>query len=226
MKLQLTTLLTLSLFTGLVSAADSQRPVTSGIIKEYNDPSVRPQDDFFDFMHGNWIKKTPIPPDQSSWGAFEILASDTLKQLRELIEAIDPNQATDLDAKKIGDFYASFMDEAKLEALGASPLQADLARIAALENKKDLSALCASMERLGVSYPFSMSIEQDARESSRYAVNIVQDGLGMPDRDYYLKSKDPKLAAIRSNYLKHIETMLGLVGDKDAASHAKEILAL
>jgi predicted metalloendopeptidase len=226
-KFKLPALLALSLLSSFAYSAAPTPPLSSGITKENYDLSVRAQDDFFQHVHGTWLKKTAIPADQSSWGAFEILADDTLSQLRTLIEATanDTNRRDGSDTQKIGDFYASFMDEAKLEQLGLTPLQAELTRIAALTDKKDLPALCAHLDQIGVSYPFGVGVDQDAKDATRYAVFITQNGLGMPDRDYYLKTNDAKLNKIRAAYVKHVQAMLSLAGDKNAAIHAKDILA-
>ncbi len=227
MYLKISIWLVLGIISGSCHAADSSSPLSSGIAKENIDASVRAQDDFFQYLNGIWLKKTQIPADQSSWGAFEKLADDTLLQLRSVIEAAakDTNRIEGSDTQKIGDFYQSFMDEAKLEQLGLTPLQPELARLAALSDKKGLPELCAHFDRIGVTCPFGMSIGQDEKESSRYALSIRQEGLGLPDRDYYLNLNDAKLAGIRAAYQQHIQAMLKLIGDQNAGVHAKEVLA-
>ncbi|HZV64141.1 MAG TPA: M13-type metalloendopeptidase, partial [Telluria sp.] len=224
--------LTLALLGGLAQAADTAmnvkgaKPLASGIAVQYVDPAVRVQDDFFLHMNGKWLKDTPIPADKSSWGAFEKLHDDTQPQLLALIEnaAKDPNKAAGTDAQRIGDFYASFMDEKKVEELGLAPLSTELARIAALKDKSELPAMMAHLGQLGVNVPYDYGIHQDAKDSTKYVADISQGGLGMPDRDYYLKPDDAKLADARAKYQVHVERMLALAGSKSAAADAKAIV--
>jgi predicted metalloendopeptidase len=200
--------------------------LSAGIASEYFESSVRAQDDFFEHTNGKWLKTTEIPADKSSWGAFAKLHEDTQPQLRSIIEkaAANQNKATGTDAQRIGDLYASFMDEARLEQLGLSPLRAELDRIAAVKDKAELPALLAHLGQIGVGVPFDFGIHQDAKDSTKYVADISQGGLGMPDRDYYLKLDDAKMADTRAKYLKHVEKMLGLAGDANAAANAKAIV--
>ncbi|MCU6432811.1 M13 family metallopeptidase [Undibacterium sp. Jales W-56] len=232
MKRHLVSALTLSLLAGFASAADvpkaTQTGPISGIDIGYIEPAVRAQDDFFTHLNGKWLKTTEIPADKSSWGAFAKLRDDTLPQLKGLIEAAqqDSKKKAGSDEQKIGDFYSSYMDEKKLESLSYKPLAGELQAIRAIKDKKAIPALIAHMNQIGVAAPYAMYVGQDARESTKYAAYVTQGGLGLPDRDYYLKKDDVKLAEIRAKYEKHIEKILSLVGEKDAASHAKAILAL
>ena len=227
MKLQLfsTLALVLSAVNAVVGAASKQN---SGIDVAYIDETVRPQDDFFRHFNGKWLASTEIPADKSSWGAFLELRDDTLPQLRAIIEAAaqDPNAVPGSDAQRIGDFYASFMDEKKLDRLGPKPLAKELARIAALQDKKQIPALIAHLNQLGVNTAYRLAIHQDAHDSTRYIVDLKQSGLGMPDRDYYLKRDDAKLGEARANYQTHIGNMLELAGGRHAAADARQVLAL
>ncbi len=208
-------------------AQQSAPALVSGIDLSAMDATVRIQDDFYGFTNGNWMKKTVIPEDKSSWGVFYELRDNALTQVRSLIEAATKNPGKpDSEARKIADMYASFMDEKTRNALGFKPLQADLARVAAIKDKKDLPALFAYLNRTGVETPFALSVYQDAKRTDTYAVYVSQSGLGLPDRDYYLKDDDAKLKDARAKYLKHIERMLAMSGDKSAASHAADILDL
>ena len=148
-----------------------------------------------------------------------------MPQLRSIIEAQQQAQArrTGSEAQKIGDAYASFMDEKKLEGLGVRALAGELNKIRLMRDKKALPALIAHLAQIGVTAPYSLSVGQDARESTKYAAYISQSGLGMPDRDYYL---DVKLAPVRAKYQRHIEKMLSLAGAKDAAASAGAIVEL
>jgi predicted metalloendopeptidase len=199
----------------------------SGIAVEYIDPSVRVQDDFFAHLNGKWLAKTEIPADKSSWGTFAKLDDDLRPQLRAIIEdaAKSPNQKAGSDAQRIGDYYASFMDEQKLESLGLTPLNAELARIAAMKDKSELPAMMAHLGELGVRVPYDFGIHQDAKDSTKYVADISQGGLGMPDRDYYLKADDARMADALAKYQVHVEKMLALAGSKTAAADAKAIVA-
>ena len=211
---------------GAKTAANANA-LASGIALQYVEPSVRPQDDFFAHLNGKWLKTVEIPADKSSWGAFHQLREDTLPQLRAIIEkAAAAKGANGSEVQKIGDFYASYMDEARLEQLGITPLNGELAKIAAVKDKAELPALFAHLGRLGVNTPFVFYIHQDAKDSTKYVADLYQAGLGMPDRDYYLKQDDAKLADIRAKYQQHAEKMLAMAGDKNAAANAKAIVEL
>jgi len=210
------------------TAATAPAGLSSGIATKYIEPGVRAQDDFFEHLNGKWLKSVEIPADKSTWGAFHQLRDDTLPQLRAIIErtAADKNAAAGSEARKIGDFYASYMDEARLEQLGAAPLKGEMNKIAAIKDKAELPALFAHLGRVGVNVPFVFFIHQDAKDSTKYVADLYQAGLGMPDRDYYLKQDDAKLADVRTKYGQHIEKMLALAGSKTAAADAKAILDL
>jgi predicted metalloendopeptidase len=209
------------------TTAKAAPTLSAGIATQFVEPSVRAQDDFFDHVNGKWMKTTEIPADKSSWGSFQKLQDDTQPQLRGLIEAaIAKHAAAGTDDQRIADYYASFMDEAKLEKLGLSPLSSELARIAAIKDKSELPALFAHMSKLGVNTPYDFGIHQDNKDSTKYVADIGQGGLGMPDRDYYLKTDDAKLSDTRAKYLAHVEKMLSMAGDKNAAANAKAIVAL
>jgi predicted metalloendopeptidase len=245
-KRYLLSALTLSLLTSLFASAPyaaaptqnesakvskntaANEKLISGIETQYIDPSVRLQDDFFQHLHGKWLKEVDIPADKSSWGSFNKLSDDVQPILRTIIEkaAKEGSKTPGSDAQKIGDFYNSFMDEKKLDELGLKPLQNELTKIDALKDKKQIPAMIAHFNRAGVTAPYDIGIEQDAKDSTKYVAVMAQSGLGMPDRDYYLKLDDAKLSEVRAKYLKHIETMLSMAGDKDAAANAKQILAL
>ena len=226
MKRYLLSALTLSLMTAFAGAADTA-PV-SGIDTQYIDASVRPQDDFYRYLNGGWLKTAQIPEDKSSWGTFAKLRDDVLPRLRAIIEAAeaDKTRKAGSDAQKIGDMYASFMDEKKLESLGVKPLAGELNRIRAIKDKKAFPMLIAHLGEIGVATPYGLYVSQDARESTKYAVGISQSGLGLPDRDYYLKKDDAKLADTLVKYEAHVAKILALGGDKHAAASAKAVVAL
>ena len=196
----------------------------SGIVLQNMDTAVRAQDDLYRHVNGRWLDATEIPPDKAQYGAWVEVIEKTLDQLRAIVESGEA--PADAQARSVADLYASFMDEARLEALGLKPLAAEFARIDAIRDKAELPALIAHYQRIGVSMPYDLDVHQDAKDSTRYIVDLGQGGLGMPDRDYYLKDDDAKLAEVRARYHVYVQTMLRMVGDAQPAASAQEILAL
>ena len=224
-KRYLLSTLTLSLMAAFANAAPAAPGVpTSGIQTQYIDPSVRVQDDFFAHVNGKWLKTTEIPADKASFGTGAMLNDEIQPQVRAIIEAAQADKKAGPDARKIGNLYTSYMDEAKRMQLGYKPLAGELTKIRNLKDKKALPALMAHLSMIGVSTPYGMRVGQDARDSTRYAAYLGQRGLGLPDRDYYLKD-DARMLDIRAKYVKHMETMLGMVGRSDAAKAASDIMA-
>jgi predicted metalloendopeptidase len=216
--------------TGVSASAQraAQQPVLrSGIDLQYVDSSVRPQDDAYQYLNGKWLRTFQLPPDKGAVGSFTAIEDATEEQLRSIVESLD--QATpvdgDADAKKLADLYASFMNEEQLEALGLKPLQAEFAAIDAIKDMNALPALMAHMNAIGAGAPYGLFVNLDARNSTQYAVSLFQGGLGLPDRDYYLKD-DVKLKQARVSYRAHIEKMLSMAGESKAAEHATAILNL
>jgi predicted metalloendopeptidase len=206
--------------TGAATAAGS------GIDTQYIDSSVRVQDDFFTYLNGKWLKTTEIPSDRASTGTFMQLREDTVPQLRDIIEADQKSHPkAGSDAQKIADLYTSFMNEKKLDALGYKPLAGELQRIRSLKDKKGVPALVAHLSQIGVTTPYGVGVAQDAKESTKYAVYVRQSGLGMPDRDYYLKTDDQKMVETKAKYEQHVAKVLSLAGDKNAEAKAKAIVA-
>lgn len=198
----------------------------SGIDVQYNDKSVKPQEDFYRHVNGTWLKNAQIPSDRSSAGAFMDLREAVVPRLHAIIDGLaKAKNASGSDAQKISDLYASFMDMKSIEAAGLKPLQADFAKIDALTDKKQIPALMAWLNRISVTAPYDIQVHQDNKDSTKYVLDIGQSGLALPDRDYYLKDDDAKLKDTRSKYLKHVETMLTMSGDKEAAKNAAAILA-
>ncbi len=210
------------------TAALAQAPAAqpSGLALQYVDASVRPQDDFFRYVNGKWLAETAIPADKAGWGAFYELAENTLAELRGLVEAAAESKTPTADERKIGDLYRSFMAEAKLDELGLKPLEGDLKLIRALQGKRQIPALIAHFNRLGATAPYAPQVHQDNRDATRYIVDLAQDGLGLPDRDYYLKHDDVRLKKVRVQYQAHIARMLTLAGDRAAVADAAKIVAL
>ena len=227
-KRHLLSTLALSMLAAFASAAETTKAGTaSGIDIQNIDPSVRAQDDFFTYLNGKWLKTTEIPSDKPSWGTFMQLRDETQPQLRSLIEkdVADKRKKAGTDEQKIGDLYTSFMDEKHLDALGVKPLAGELNQIHALKDKRGIPALSAHLAQIGVSTPYSIYIGQDQRASTRYAAYIGQSGLGLPDRDYYLKMDDKRMADTLAKYQVHVAKILTLAGEKDAEAKAKQIVA-
>jgi putative endopeptidase len=200
----------------------------SGIDLQYFNHAVRAQDDFYRHINGKWLQITQIPPDHASWGTIAALREKTQPQLRGLIETAmhEADKYPGTDTQKIGDLYASFMDEQRIESLGLQPLAGEFAAIAAIKNKKQIPALIAHFHRIGATAPYDIDIGQDARDSTKYVVSLSQSGLGLPDRDYYIKEDDAKLKAVRNQYRAYMERMLRLAGDHNASANASSIMAL
>jgi predicted metalloendopeptidase len=216
-----------SLALALPVFAQTTPPLTSGIDTSAFDASVRAQDDFYGHINGKWMQSTQIPASKAAWGTYLQLRETAQEQVRTVLdEVIKSPGAVGSETHKIADLYLSFIDDKARNTQGVKPLQADLARIAALRDKKELPALMAYLGRTGVTTPFSLSVYQDAKDATRYAVYASQDGLGLPDRDYYLQDDDTRLKAARVAYLAHVEKLLGMGGEKAAAGHAADILAL
>ncbi|HUO13840.1 MAG TPA: M13 family metallopeptidase [Verrucomicrobiae bacterium] len=190
------------------------------------DRTIDPCVDFFQYSCGGWIKNNPIPSDQSSWSTYGKMQDENRLKLRDILEAAsapDPNRSS--VNQKIGDYYASCMDEKAIDAKGASPLQPGLDKIAAMQSKADLANVAASMIYQGVLFDFGS--DQDYGDASQVIAEADQGGLGLPDRDYYTKT-DAKSVDLRKAYLTHVQKMFELLGDKPetAAAEAETVMRL
>lgn len=211
------------------AAAPATAVAVSGLEPRYFDTSVRPQDDLYRYINGKWLESTTIPADKARYGAFYELADAAEAQLHAIVDELGQGKAppADSDAVKIRDLYASFMNEARLQTLGLQPLQAELAAIDKVDSPSALVARMAHLAQMGVSVPLVAYVHQDNRDSTRYAVDLYQAGLGLPDRDYYLKDgEDGAYKKVREAYGVHIGAMLNLAGQPQAADIAQEILNL
>ncbi len=197
----------------------------SGVDMRYRDDTVRPQDNLYRYLNGKWLDTFQLPADKGVYGSFVEVDDATQQQLRTLVAGLQAEPAGSADAKKLADLYASFMDEAEVEKLGAAPLKAELAAIDAVVSKSDLAGVVARFNQTGADAPYDLSIGPDPKDSTRYAVSLTQSGLGLPDRDYYSKD-DAKLKDAREKYRGHVERILGLAGQADAAQRAAAIVAL
>jgi predicted metalloendopeptidase len=202
-------------------------PLASGIDLSAADSAVRVQDDLFRHVNGGWLAKTEIPGDRSSWGSFDRLVEKSQNDLRVIAEdaAKAAIKTSGSDAQKIGDFYDSFMDEAKIEELGMKPIEAELAAIDAIETRDDLARHFARFFKLNLINPVTGYVDGDAGQPDRDILYLYQSGLGLPDRDYYLQN-DPKLREYREKYVTFLENLLELGGQPGAGASAREIFAL
>jgi putative endopeptidase len=191
------------------------------------DAKTKPGDDFFKFVNGSWVARTVIPADKASWGGFNILRERSDVRTRAIIESVAKGQnAPGSAAQKVGDLFASFMDEKAIEAQGFAPIKPTLAKIAALDTPAALAALMGELNRLQVTLPIGVSVEQDLKDNSTYSAYVGQGGLGLPDRDYYLVDSNEAFVTARGKYKAHIATMLRLAGFDDATKRADAIYEL
>jgi putative endopeptidase len=190
------------------------------------DTTVDPCTDFFTYSCGGWLKKNPIPPDRTSWGATDKLWEDNKVLLRETLEEAAAGGPTREPVKqKIGDYYAACMDEKAIEAAGATPLKDGLEQIGRMRSKREIAKVAAAMP--GLSVPFAFQSHQDYKNSSQVIAEVDQGGLGLPDRDYYLKT-DAKSVELRQAYMAHVQKMFELLGDAPgvAAIEAQAVLRI
>ena len=220
MRLLLTVLLAVLLVTAAVAQSPDAALKQPVLDTTSMDASIDPCTDFYAYSCSNWQKKNPIPADQSSWSAYGKLQDETLLQLRALLEsAAKADAARGSNEQKIGDYYASCMDESAVEALGAKPLVPTLAQIAALKSKRELASWVASAPDASL-YFFGYSSLQDFKDSTQQIAGVDQGGLGLPDRDFYFKD-DAKSVDLRKAYVAHVAKMFEILGDKpDAAKKA------
>jgi putative endopeptidase len=190
------------------------------------DRTVDPCVDFFKYSCGSWIKNNPIPPDQSSWDTYSKMQDENSARLRAILEsAAPPDAKRDAVTQKIGDYYASCMDERAINAKGAEPLQRGLEQIAEITSKADLAEVTASMRHDNVLFAFEST--EDYRDASQVIAEVDQGGLGLPDRDYYLQ-EDAKSADLRKAYVAHVQMMFDLLGDPpdSAAAEAQSVMRI
>ena len=213
-----------------LTACGTTGSTRSGVFTENFDRSVRPQDDFYRFVNGAWLKRTTIPDDQSNFGVFTLLADNARKDARTIIQdAAAGENAAGSEAEKIGNLYASYLDTKTLDALGTQPLQPLLARVEAMTTKADVVERVATLRRDGYVGPVVLFVGVDSKNPQRYAVHLTQSGLGLPDRDYYVVDNE-RFAKLRTQYVAHISHMLqlsGVVTSKEGANQqAAQIMKL
>jgi putative endopeptidase len=212
---------------GSPSPPGAAAPLASGIDLSAADATVRIQNDLFQHVNGAWLAKTEIPADRSSWGAFDRLFEKSQDDLRAIAEeaARSTSKAPGSDAQKIGDFYDSFMDEAKAEELGMTPIAAELAAIDAIRTKTDLARHFARFFKMNLTNPLVGYVDGDAGQPDHEILYVYQGGLGMPERDYYVKD-DAKLKEYREKYVSFVENIMKLGGQSGPGASAREIFTL
>ena len=187
-------------------------PYTPSLDISAMDKSVDPCVDFYHYSCGGWVQKNPIPPDQTSWSVYGKLYVDNLTYLRGILEEAAAAKDRDPVTQKIGDYYASCMNETLVEKLGTKPVQPDLAVVEDVNSVNDLASVIARFQLKGIGVPFDFGPKQDPDDSDKMIVGVEQGGLGLPDRDYYVKD-DAKAKETRERYVQHVQKMFELLGD-------------
>ena len=191
------------------------------------DKTCKPCEDFFRYANGVWLSSNPIPAAYPTWGRFNELAERNREHLHQILERAAANSKATRGSieQKIGDFYASCMDEKQVNQAGAKPLETEFRLIGDLRTTEQLQPEIAHLQQMGVGALFEFGSTQDAKNSSQVIGGADQGGLGLPDRDYYTKTDDQS-KKIRDQYEDHIAKMLALIGDSDSSADAKAILDL
>ena len=199
--------------------------LVSGINKENFDTSIRPQDNFYQYVNGTYIKNAVIPSDRTSIGAFYTLRDKSEKDVLNIIEELSKTEGLKKgsDEQKVADLYRAFMDEEKIEKLGLSPLQPDLDAIDAIKTADDLMVYLAKGEVRGISSPLQFYISVDAKVATEYRAHFWQGGLSLPDRDFYFNEEE-RFVGIRTAFTAHIIKMFELAGWKDPKGAAKTVM--
>jgi putative endopeptidase len=230
----------LSLVLLLVSCASQPQPAaplaaaprlvasTTGFDLANVDRTAKACTDFYQYANGGWLKTHPIPAGYSRWGNFSVLETSNLEKMHTILEeAAKAKPPAGSDQQKVGDYYASCMDEKAIEKAGLTPIRPDLSRIAQLKTTADLPQLIARLHSYRIPAVFSFSSTQDFKNTEQVVASVTQAGLGLPDRDYYTKD-DPKSKEIRVRYMQHIAEMLKLLGDDqvNAQKEARNVMDL
>ncbi len=208
------------------AVAEAPKALRSGIEIVNMDTNVRPGEDFFSYVNGRWVAETEIPADKSSYSVFASLNDEAQENVKLIIEeSATGDFATGTDEQKVGDLYRSYMDIETRDAKGITPLQPELDRIDNITDYDDLAVYFAETGKRNLDAPFALGQVADFKDPKYYMIYAAQSGLGLPDREYYLKD-DETSAGLRAKYVAHIETMFDLAGLADGASAATTIMAL
>jgi len=205
----------------------AKQDLVSGIDKSNIDESVRPQDNFYRYINGTWLKETEIPADKTAIGSFYDLRDNSDEDVKALIEelAATDNLKAGSDEQKVAGLFRSFMDVEALDAAGTKPIQPVLDAVDKISSKVELAKFLGKYGHMGITNPLQPYVTLDAKESTRYAVHVWQGGLGLPDQDYYFNETE-RFEKLREGYVSHIEKMFDLAGLEDGAMAAKTIMNL
>ena len=206
---------------GRLSRVTTQ-PSTSGFDPTDFSSSVRPQDDLFLYVNGDWIERTAIPEDKARYGTFNILADDAELAIREILQE-SQTAAEGSEARKIGDLFSSFLDEERVNARGAGPLLERLEQVEAVQSINELLALIGRLQRRGIGGFYAVFVDSAPGDPERYVTLLEQGGLSLPDESYY---REEHFAPIREAFVVHVGRMLELAGVSDAATRAQRIFEL
>lgn len=226
-KRALCLLISATLFAASCEAAGTVRPAqygAFGLDLGARDLSVAPGDDFYRYANGHWVDTHQIPADRGRWGAFDELAEQADDNVRKLIQSLPQQSSPGSIEQKVGDYYRAFMNQDAIEAAGLKPARPGLDAIAAARSYTDIATLMGRPD-LGLMSPLGLGIDTDEKNPDRYVTLLVQSGLGLPDRDYYL-SAGAKFRETRDQYRVHLQRMLALAGDPESGAHASQILDL
>lgn len=212
--------------TAQTAAVASQSRLSSGITLANMDSSVAPQQDFFRYVNGKWLDSTEIPADKARWGSFDELRENAEKQVLAIVQQLASQQhAKGSEGQKIADLYQSFLDEELAEVLGLNPLRGELAAIENLKSHADLTTIWGNWQRYRIGTPVAVYVGQDQKQSDQYITGGSQAGLGLPDRDYYLKD-DARSIELLQKYQAFIAQLWTLAGFDNAQQVAADIVAL
>ncbi len=203
-----------------------EKELTSGILKEYMDTSIEPGNDFTGYVNGTWVKNTEIPADKSSYGVGYIVHEESEENVKKIIEeSASGDFEKGSDEQKVGDLFQSYMNMEKRNELGVTPLKAEFDKVDAIGNYDELATYFAYANKYGINAPLGLFVYQDLKDPTIYTVYTWQAGLGLPDREYYLKD-DERSKKIQTKYVEHIEKMFDLAGLPNGLKAAKTVMDL
>ncbi|QBA64820.1 M13 family metallopeptidase [Muriicola soli] len=208
------------------SESKEEKELTSGVLTQYMDTLVNPGDNFTAYVNGTWIKNTPIPDDKASYGVGYIVHEESEDNVKKIIEeSSEGDFAEGSDEQKVGDLFKSYTDFETRNEIGVAPLQPEFEMIDAIENYDELATYFAYANKMGINVPLGLFVYQDFKNPTIYTVYTWQSGLGLPDREYYLK-EDDRSKEIRAKYQDHVEKMMGFAGLADVSASAAAVLDL